>query len=84
MPTLSATDGGSATSIEQIKRVDLQPEDIRKMTDKEIEDHLALLRRQRETPAPKNRKEYKEQDGLRRAKAVAEQLIDDSDVENNY
>jgi hypothetical protein len=77
MPTLNATDGGATAPIEQIKRVDLTPEDVRKMSDEELASHLALLRRNRETSPPKAGKGS----GPR---APIDQLIDDGDVENNY
>lgn len=80
MPTLSATDGGTTQPIDQIKRVDLTPEDIRKMSDEEIATHLEMLRRSRETSSPKAGKTG----GARSPKTPNEQLIDDSDVENNY
>ena len=82
MPTLSATDGGTAQPIDQIKRVDLTPEDIRKMSDEEIATHLEMLRRSRETSPPKAGKTGGA--GARSPKTPNEQLIDDSDVENNY
>lgn len=80
MPTLNATDGGGASaSIEQIKRVDLTPEDIRKMSDEELATHLAALRRSRETSPPKAGKGG----GATRIPRSTETLIDDSDIESD-
>jgi hypothetical protein len=79
MPTLNATDGGTATPIEQIKRVDLTPEDIRKMSDEDLATHLALLRKSRETSPPKAGKGG----GAMRSSVPKEQLIDDSDIESD-
>jgi hypothetical protein len=77
MPTLSATDGGTATPIEQIKRVDLTPEDIRKMSDEDLATHLAALRRSRETSPPKAGRT------ARTPKGPSEQLIDDNEIESD-
>ena len=77
MPTLSATDGQTTQPIDQIKRVDLTPEDVRKMSDEDIATHLALLRRNRETSPPKAGK------GSGRVKSPVDQLIDDGDLESD-
>lgn len=45
-PKISATDGPSITDV---KRVELSVEDIRGMTDEEIDQRLALLRLNRES-----------------------------------
>ena len=50
MPKLSATDSGS---LDIIKRIDLTPQDIQKMSDEELHQHLTLLRRNRESSAPR-------------------------------
>lgn len=78
MPTLSATDGATASPVEQIKRVDINAEDIRKMSNEELEQALALLRRNRETPAPR-----KGGSGAKRSSIPNEQLIDDSDIDGS-
>ena len=46
MPKISATDG---PSLSDVKRVELSVEDIRGMTDEEIDQRLALLRLNRES-----------------------------------
>lgn len=79
MPTLSATDGATASPVEQIKRVDINAEDIRKMSNEELEQVLALLRRNRETPAPRKGGSG----GAKRSSIPNEQLIDDSDIDGS-
>jgi hypothetical protein len=80
MPTLSATDGGVTQPLEQIKRVDITPEDIRTKTDEELHAILALLRNNRETAAP--RAPRKAANGPRGKEAEPE-IVDDGDMEQN-
>lgn len=75
MPKLSATDG---PSVDTIHRVDIAAEDIRKMSDEEIHDMLAKLRRNREAVSGGGARKQ------RQPREPRAQIVDDgSDIESD-